>query len=347
MRRRPRGQPRLGWPGPAHDPRGRRARCGERPSRRAPGWPQFAEGRRRRQALALHRPGLGGPARPGARIPAHRSAPRHHPSDDRRDRTDRHRRDARRGRLGHRHRRGASPGHGRRRARRGLRHPRLPGRRPRSDRQGRSAQPGRVEPERARGPPEQRRPDRRRCRQRPAAGQPGWRPPSPWRAGRVEIVGTDHFGTRLPAELPAEAVPTTVAIGPDGWAYVGQLVGFPGKPGTAHIWRVNPNAEDAVCSVEVRPELLRLEVGLHVDLRHRLQPEQRHAVRLRDCRGRLAVFEAGFRRGDFPAGGPAPGQGRQAERARPRPALAAGRRRRRPTAVASTSPMGCSPAAAC
>jgi hypothetical protein len=53
----------------------------------------------------------------------------------------------------------------------------------------------------------------------------------------------------LPAQLPAEAVPTTVAIGPDGWAYVGQLIGFPGTPGTAHIWRLNPFAEDAVCDV--------------------------------------------------------------------------------------------------
>jgi len=53
----------------------------------------------------------------------------------------------------------------------------------------------------------------------------------------------------LPPQVPAEAVPTTVAIGPGGWAYVGQLVGFPGTPGTAHIWRVNPLAEDALCDV--------------------------------------------------------------------------------------------------
>lgn len=52
----------------------------------------------------------------------------------------------------------------------------------------------------------------------------------------------------LPGQF-AEAVPTSIALGPDGWAYVGQLVGFPGTPGSAHIWRVNPNAEDALCSV--------------------------------------------------------------------------------------------------
>ena len=65
-----------------------------------------------------------------------------------------------------------------------------------------------------------------------------------------ELVGTDMTGIPgLPPLLPAEAVPTTVTIGPDGWAYVGQLVGFPGKPGSAHIWRVNPNAQGALCSV--------------------------------------------------------------------------------------------------
>jgi hypothetical protein len=65
----------------------------------------------------------------------------------------------------------------------------------------------------------------------------------------TEVVPTND--PSLPPTLPAEAVPTTVAIGPDGWAYVGQLIGFPGTPGTAHIWRVNPHAEDAVCAVGV------------------------------------------------------------------------------------------------
>jgi hypothetical protein len=67
----------------------------------------------------------------------------------------------------------------------------------------------------------------------------------------LQDVGTDHLGDpSLPPTLPAEAVPTTVAIGRDGWAYVGQLVGFPAKPGSAHIWRVNPNATNVLCSVD-------------------------------------------------------------------------------------------------
>jgi hypothetical protein len=51
------------------------------------------------------------------------------------------------------------------------------------------------------------------------------------------------------ASLDAEAVPTSIALGPDGYAYVGQLMGFPGTPGSAHIWRLNWNAEGATCSV--------------------------------------------------------------------------------------------------
>jgi hypothetical protein len=66
----------------------------------------------------------------------------------------------------------------------------------------------------------------------------------------LQQVGTDHLGDpSLPPTLPAEAVPTTVAIGPDGWAYVGQLTGFPARPGSSYIWRVNPNAHDALCVV--------------------------------------------------------------------------------------------------
>jgi hypothetical protein len=64
------------------------------------------------------------------------------------------------------------------------------------------------------------------------------------------LVRTDKVGDpALPPRLLAEAVPTSIAI-KDGWAYVGQLVGFPGRPGSAYIWRVNPNARDTVCDAK-------------------------------------------------------------------------------------------------
>jgi hypothetical protein len=39
---------------------------------------------------------------------------------------------------------------------------------------------------------------------------------------------------------PMQAVPTSVAKGPDGAHYVSQLTGFPFPPGAAHIFRVVP-----------------------------------------------------------------------------------------------------------
>jgi len=50
--------------------------------------------------------------------------------------------------------------------------------------------------------------------------------------------------------LPAEAVPTAVAIGPDGAWYVSELKGFPFAPGTSRIWRIEPGSQDAVCDPE-------------------------------------------------------------------------------------------------
>jgi hypothetical protein len=69
----------------------------------------------------------------------------------------------------------------------------------------------------------------------------------------TEPVSTDQ----LPADFPggpfpdfinAEAVPTTVTIGPDGFAYVGELKGFPFHTNSSRIWRINPNADGAQCT---------------------------------------------------------------------------------------------------
>lgn len=106
----------------------------------------------------------------------------------------------------------------------------------------------------------------------------------------------------LPPEMPAEAVPTTVAIGPDGWAYVGQLIGFPGTPGTAHIWRVNPWAEDAVCDVNHQNADCSVWKSGFTSI---------FDIAFNDRNGTLYVyeiaedgwlaFESGFQTGEFPA----------------------------------------------
>ena len=63
-----------------------------------------------------------------------------------------------------------------------------------------------------------------------------------------ELVSTAHLGDpSLPAMIPAEAVPTSVTVGPDGYWYVGELKGFPFTPGASRIWRVAPWAHEAVC----------------------------------------------------------------------------------------------------
>jgi hypothetical protein len=66
------------------------------------------------------------------------------------------------------------------------------------------------------------------------------------------LVGTAHLPPFLQIppdiQLPAEPVPTSVTVGPDGWLYVGELTGFPFTPGASRIWRVDPRARNVTCS---------------------------------------------------------------------------------------------------
>ena len=39
-----------------------------------------------------------------------------------------------------------------------------------------------------------------------------------------------------------------MTIGPDGYAYVGELKGFPFHTNSSRIWRINPNADGAQCT---------------------------------------------------------------------------------------------------
>jgi len=51
----------------------------------------------------------------------------------------------------------------------------------------------------------------------------------------------------LPDMLPAQAVSTSVAVGPDGAYYVGELKGIPAPTGMSRIWRVEPGARHVAC----------------------------------------------------------------------------------------------------
>jgi glucose/arabinose dehydrogenase len=56
----------------------------------------------------------------------------------------------------------------------------------------------------------------------------------------AEQVPAGVFGNPAPLTVNAQAVPTSVAVGPDGALYVGLLRGVPSDPGTSDIYRVVP-----------------------------------------------------------------------------------------------------------
>jgi len=78
-------------------------------------------------------------------------------------------------------------------------------------------------------------------------------------AAANDVLWLGHRGhlsilTRLPTiptpfhgiTINAQAVPTSLAVGPDGALYVGELVGFPGQPGTSSIYRIVPGQAPSV-----------------------------------------------------------------------------------------------------
>jgi hypothetical protein len=51
----------------------------------------------------------------------------------------------------------------------------------------------------------------------------------------------------LPLQFLAQPVATSIAIGPDGAYYAGELTGFPSPPGFSRIWRIAPGSRHVVC----------------------------------------------------------------------------------------------------
>lgn len=56
----------------------------------------------------------------------------------------------------------------------------------------------------------------------------------------------------LPARIPAEPVVTSVAVGPDGAWYVGELKGFPAPRNKSRVWRIEPGTRHAHCGADPR-----------------------------------------------------------------------------------------------
>lgn len=119
----------------------------------------------------------------------------------------------------------------------------------------------------------------------------------------TELVKTDHlpreFG--LPPRIPAESVPTAISVGSDGSVYVGELKGFPFRPGSSRIWRINPDADGAVCSVgTVDPDCRTAAKGFTAiqDIAVDLANRKLYVYEL--AAGGVFAFESGFETFSFP-----------------------------------------------
>jgi hypothetical protein len=62
----------------------------------------------------------------------------------------------------------------------------------------------------------------------------------------AEQVPAGVFGNPTPITVEAQAVPTSIAVGPDRALYVGLLRGVPSDPGTADIYRVVPEQQPVI-----------------------------------------------------------------------------------------------------
>jgi len=125
----------------------------------------------------------------------------------------------------------------------------------------------------------------------------------------VEAISTDHLPPDLPFPLPfplpdfidAEAVPTTVVVGPGGDIYVGELKGFPFRPGTSHIWRIDHDADGAWCSVNTPdPDCSVFSAGYTgiQDIAFNMNSGTLYVYEL--AADGVLAFEAGFESGVFP-----------------------------------------------
>lgn len=56
-----------------------------------------------------------------------------------------------------------------------------------------------------------------------------------------------EFACDLPERIPAQPVATSVAVGPDGAWYVGELKGFPAPRRSSRVWRIEPGTRHAEC----------------------------------------------------------------------------------------------------
>jgi len=59
-----------------------------------------------------------------------------------------------------------------------------------------------------------------------------------------------EFVCELPDAIPAQPVSASLAVGPDGAYYVGELKGFPAPTGASRVWRIEPGARHVRCGID-------------------------------------------------------------------------------------------------
>ena len=118
----------------------------------------------------------------------------------------------------------------------------------------------------------------------------------------VEEVSTDHLPPGpFPPTIMAESVPTSIALGPGGDILVGELKGFPFRPGTSRVWRVSPDADGALCSVNTPDDACEVFAeGFDSIQDIAWSREHKTLYVYQFAEGGVGPFEEGFATGVFP-----------------------------------------------
>ncbi len=116
-----------------------------------------------------------------------------------------------------------------------------------------------------------------------------------------ELIATDHIPDfEGPPALPAESVPTSIAVTKHA-IYVGELKGFPFRPGSSNVYKLALDAKDVTCSPAAPTKACRI---VHDDLTAiqdlAVDPKTGTTYVYELAAGGTLAFEEGFETGVFP-----------------------------------------------
>lgn len=115
-----------------------------------------------------------------------------------------------------------------------------------------------------------------------------------------ELVSTDHIPDfEGPPALPAESVPTTIVVTKKG-IFVGELKGFPFRPGSSNIYQIALGAEGASCSTTPNAACRIVAEDLTAIQDMAIDPKTGAIYVYSLAAGGTLAFEAGFETGEFP-----------------------------------------------